>query len=77
MTLEQFTYELAQLPLISDELYPEFFDRKFTSMKLTKRWTELEEKTDEESLREMQMIDKKFDELTDRLNVVFGNMFVN
>ena len=46
-------------------------------MKLTKRWIELEKKTDEESLREMQMIDKKFDELTDRLNVVSGNILVN
>jgi hypothetical protein len=52
MTLEQFAYELSQLPLISDELYPEFLDIKFTAMKLTKRWIELEEKTDEESICE-------------------------
>ena len=55
LTLGEFAYELSQLPLISDELYPEFFDIKFTSMKLTKRYIELENKTDEESLREMQM----------------------
>jgi len=77
LALEQFAEELSKLPLISDELYPEFFDIKFTSMKLTKRWIGLENKTDEESLREMQMIDKTFDKLTDRLNVVFGNILVN
>jgi len=52
LTLEEFADELSQLPLISDELYPEFFDIKFTSMKLTKRWIGLENKTDEESLRD-------------------------
>ena len=40
LTLEQFAYELSQLPMISDDLYEEFFDIKFTSMKLTKRWIE-------------------------------------
>ena len=55
LTLGEFAEELSQLPLISDELYPEFFDIKFTSMKLTKRYIELENKTDAESVREMQM----------------------
>ena len=70
MTLEQFAYELSQLPLISDELYSEFFDIKFTSMKLTKRRIELEDKSDEESLREMQRINEKFEELDDRMNIL-------
>ncbi len=48
MTLGEFAEELAPLPLISDELYPEFLDIKFTSMKLTKRFIELENKTDAE-----------------------------
>ncbi len=77
LTFEQFAEELSQLPLIPDVLYEEFFDIKFTSMKLTKRWIELENKTDDDSVREMQLINDKFDELTDRLNVVLGNILVN
>jgi hypothetical protein len=77
LTLGEFAEELSQLPVISDELYPEFFDIKFTSMKLTKRWIELENKTDPESLLEMQRINEKFEELDDRLNVVLGNILVN
>jgi hypothetical protein len=76
-TLEQFAEELSQLPMIPDELYEEFFDIKFTSMKLTKRYIELETKTDEKSVREMQRINEKFEMLTDRLNVLLGNILVN
>jgi hypothetical protein len=72
LTLEQFAEELSQLPVIPEELYPEFFDIKFTSMKLTKRYIELENKTDAESVREMQRINEKLEELDDRLNVLFG-----
>jgi hypothetical protein len=77
LTLGQFAYELSQLSIISEKLYPEFFDIKFTSMKLTKRWIELEGKTDEESIRDMKLIKEKFEELDDRLNVLFGNILVN
>jgi len=77
LTLAEFANELSQLPTIPDELFPEFFDIKFTSMKLTKRWIELENKTDEDSLREMQMINEKFEELTVHLNVLLGNILVN
>ena len=42
LTLEQFADELSQLPMIADDLYEEFFDIKFTAMKLTKRAIELE-----------------------------------
>ncbi len=77
LTLGVFAEELSQLLLIPDKLYPEFFDIKFTSLKLTKRWIELENKTDEDSLREMQIINEKFAELDDRLNVVLGNILVN
>lgn len=77
LTLEQFANELSLLPVISDELYPEFFDIKFTSMKLTKRWIELEEKTDGESLRELEEINLKFEILTDRLNVLLGTTLIN
>ena len=70
LTLGEFAEELSKLPLISDELYPEFFDIKFTAMKLTEKWIPLEDKTDEESIREMQMINEKFGELEDRLNVL-------
>ncbi len=73
LTLEQFANELSQLPLIPDELYPEFYDIKNTTMKLTKRAIELEVKTDEESIRELQEIDTEFEELTERLNVVIEN----
>ena len=38
---------------------------------------ELENKTDAESLSEMQRINEKFEELTDRLNVLLGNTLVN
>jgi hypothetical protein len=77
LTLEQFADELAQLPLISEKLYPEFFDIKLTSMKLTRRYIELEDKTDAESVLEMQRINEKFEGLDDRLNVLFGNTKVN
>ena len=77
LTLGQFANELVQLPLISDELYPEFFDIKFTAMKLTEKWIPLEDKTDEESVRELQYINKKFEELDDRLNDLLGNVLIN
>ena len=75
LTLGEFACELSQLTLISDELYPEFFDIKFTSMKLTKRAIELENKTDEESRRELQEINEKFEELTIRLNLILENNY--
>lgn len=70
LTLEQFADELSQLPVVSDELYPEFFDIKFTSMKLTKRYIELENKTDVDSVRELEDINQQFESLTDRLNIL-------
>lgn len=70
LTLEQFADELSQLAVVSDELYPEFFDIKFTSMKLTKRYIELENKTDVDSVRELEDINQQFESLTDRLNVL-------
>ena len=54
LTLEEFADVLSKLELIPDELYEEFFDVKFTAMKLTKRAIELEVKTDEESIRELK-----------------------
>jgi hypothetical protein len=57
LTFEQFADELSQLHLIPEELYSEFYDIKNTNMKLTKRAIELDVKTDEESTREMQIID--------------------
>jgi len=77
LTLGEFADELDNLPIISDDLYPEFYDIKYSAMEQTQRSIELENKTDEESLREMQRINKKFEELTDRLNVVLGNKLVN
>ena len=77
LTLHQFADELSKLGLISDELYEEFFDIKFTAMKLTKKAIELEVKTDQESIRELKEINSKFGELTDRLNIVLGNTLVN
>ncbi len=77
LTLGEFANELSQLPLISDDQYPEFFDIKFTSMKLTKRYIEIETETDEESLREKQKINQKFKELDNRLNVLLRNILVN
>ena len=58
-------------------MYPEFFDIKFTAMKLTEKWIPLEDKTDEESIREMKLINEKFEELDDRLNVLLGNVLLN
>lgn len=77
LTLGEFAEKLSQLPIISDELYPEFFNIKFTVMRLTKKYIELEEKADDDSVREMQMISEKFEELDDRLNVLLGNTLVN
>jgi hypothetical protein len=73
LTLEQFADELSKLELIPDELYEEFFDIKFTAMKLTKRAIELEVKTDEESIRELNEINAEFEELTVRLNMILEN----
>ena len=42
-------------------------------MKLTKRAIELEVKTDQESIRELNEINVKFEELTIRLNMVLEN----
>jgi hypothetical protein len=67
LSLGDFAEELTKLPLIPDEIYPEFFDIKFTSMKLTKRYIELETKTDANSVSEMQRINESFEELDDRL----------
>ena len=50
---------------------------KLTVMKLTKRYIEIETKTDEESLREKNEINQEFELLTDRLNVLLGNILVN
>ena len=77
LTLGQFAEELAQLSIISDDLFPEFYDIKYSAMEQTQRAIELENKKDEDSLREMQMINQKFEELTDRLNVLLGNTLVN
>ena len=70
LTFKQVADELSRLPLIFDELYPEFFDIKFTLIKLIKRWIDLEEKTDQYSVLGMQRINNNFEELTDRLNVL-------
>jgi len=77
LTLEQFADELSELELIPDELYEEFFDIKFTAMKLTEKWIPLEDKTDEESRRELKDIDAEFDELTVRLNILIGGTGIN
>ena len=82
LTLEEFADVLSKLELIPDELYEEFFDVKFTAMKLTKRAIELEVKTDEESIRELKEIDAEFEELTIRLNLILEDnldqeLFVN
>ena len=45
-------------------------------MEQTQRAIELENKTDAESLLEMQRINDKFEELDDRLNVLLGNVLV-
>ena len=77
LTLGEFAEHLSQLPEISAELYPEFYDIKYSAMEQTQRAIELENKTDKDSLSEMQMINQKFEELTDRLNVLLGNILVN
>ncbi|HCY75499.1 MAG TPA: hypothetical protein DHV28_06220 [Ignavibacteriales bacterium] len=58
LTLGEFAEELAQLSIISDDLYEEFFDIKFTTMKLIKRYIELEIKTDKKSILGKQKITK-------------------
>jgi hypothetical protein len=63
LTLGEFADELSHIPVIPDELYPEFFD-------MTKRYIELENKTDAYSVREKNEISKKFDELTLELNML-------
>ena len=51
----------------SADLYPEFYDIKYSAMEQTQRAIELENKTDAESLREMQRINEKFEELDDTI----------
>lgn len=70
MTLGEFANELSQLPVISDESYPKFMDIKFKVMDLTKRYIELENKTDADSVCEKKEISKKFDELSIELNLL-------
>ncbi|MBK6915020.1 MAG: hypothetical protein IPH11_15665 [Ignavibacteriales bacterium] len=53
LTLGQFADELDKLPIISDDLYPEFYDIKYSAMEQTQRSIELENNTDAESLSEM------------------------
>jgi hypothetical protein len=77
LTLGEYAYELSQLPVIPEVLYEEFFDIKFTSMKLTKRYIELENNNDADSFLEMKRINEKFEELDNRLNVLLGNILVN
>ena len=77
ITIGEYAYELSQLPLIPDNLYEEFYDIKMESMRLTKRYIQLEIKIDEESLREKNEINQEFELLTDRLNVLLGNTLVN
>ena len=77
ITIGEYAYELSQLPLIPDNLYEEFYDIKMESMRLTKRYIQLEIKIDEESLREKNEINQEFELLTDRLNVLLGNILVN
>jgi hypothetical protein len=78
LTFEQFAEQLSQLTIIiSDEQYPKFYDIKMESMRLTRRYIELETKTDEDSLREKNEINQEFEVLTDHLNVLLGNTLVN
>ena len=77
LTLGEFAEHLSQLPEISAELYPEFYDIKYSAMEQTQRAIELENKTDAESILELQRINEQFEELTDRLNVLLGNTLVN
>lgn len=77
LTFEQLAAKFLQLPIIPDELYPEFYDIKMENMILTKRYIELETKTDEDSIRELKEINNQFELLTDRLNVLLGNILVN
>ena len=44
-------------------------------MKLTKRYIELEEGSDEKSTRELKEIDAEFEELTIRLNTILENNY--
>lgn len=77
MTLGEFAEELSKLSVISEESYPEFLKIKFKVMDLTKRYIELETKTDSDSVRELNEINHQFELLTDRLNVLLGNILVN
>ena len=77
LTLGEFAKELSQLPVISEESYPEFLGIKFKMMDLTKRYIELETKTDADSVRELNEINHQFELLTDSLNVLLGNILVN
>ncbi|MBV6418854.1 MAG: hypothetical protein DAHOPDDO_00064 [Ignavibacteriaceae bacterium] len=70
MSLGEFANELSQLPVISEELYPEFMNIKFKVMDLTKRYIEMEGKDDAKSIREMNKINQKFDELSVELNLL-------
>ena len=77
ITLGEFANELSQLPVISEESYPEFLEIKFRVMYLTNRYIELETKTDADSIREKEEINQEFEMLTDRLNVLLGIVLVN
>ena len=44
---------------------------------LMKTWIELEERTDEASILEKQVINERFQELYGRLNCLLGNILMN
>ena len=77
LALGEFAEQLSQLPEISADLFPEFYDIKFKAMDLTKRYIELKIKNDKKSILEKQKINQKFKELDNRLNVLLGNILVN
>jgi len=77
LTLSEFTHALLNLPIIPDNLYPEFFDIKTTMATLMRRYIDLEVKTDAASKKEQEEINVKLEELNDSLNDLLGRKLIN
>ena len=77
LTLEEFTDELSQLQLIPDKIYPEFYDIKIETIRLSKELIDIEYQVVKKSDAEVNKIHQQFELLDDRLKILLGNVRAN
>ena len=74
LTLSELTYGLSKLPLIPNNLYPEFYDIKILMAHLMNRSIELEDKTDMASKKELVKISKEMEDSDRRLKSLINKI---